>query len=430
MLFILVPVLSLIILLTLLVAVALFNLTGLFPIDLSSMDHHLCGGVHPGVQPCKIAPNPDVAGIGVRYFSLDTIHTAIDVSYPIQGRIALYMQVFLLVILLTFSSEGALSASWALVFTSTAFALSALIATATSQLTLYHVILTAKLQGLPVVILTIVVIFPPRQRGPYIFLLNLFRLAVSTTVLAWYSVVAPCFGSQPECNAYVTTHGWFSSKQAIASETRVSSLSLVILVFTVTSLQHILFRKNITLAFPSLFSDEARRKWYGRPVFAIFKRENPANWKRVLIYWAIAGIFDDNSTPPAVRLNMRPTPKASWASPSLPFPVIATIIHASPPSSNRLRILYKTASLNVRNALRYPKVWRLLIAFGVGGLLVHSIEATISSNVVDVGENAWTYGQVMAVIMTAVPVVQVMKLIGLVPSSRNRTKGGHKKKVL
>ena len=73
-----------------------------------------------------------------------------------------------------------------------------------------------------------------------------------------------------------------------------------------------------------------------------------------------------------------------------------------------------------------------MIALGIGGLLVHDIEATISLNIVDVGENAWTYGQVMAVIMTAVPVIQVMQLVGLVPSEspRNHTKGGHKEKIL
>ena len=341
------------------------------------------------------------------------------------------MQVFLLAILLTFSPEEALSASWALVFTSTAFALSALIATATSQLTLYHVVLTTKLQGLPIAILTIVTIFPLRQRGPYILLLNLFRLAVSTAVLAWYSVVAPCFGSQPECNAYVVTHDWFSSEQAIASAPRVSSLSLVIYIFIGVSLRLMLFWKTFTLAFQSLFSNEARRKWYGRPAASIFKKENPAHWNH-LIAWAIAGILDDNSTPSAVRLNtsMWLIPKVSWASPSFPHPVTATTTHSSPPPPNRLRILYQTAHLNIRNGLRYPKVWRLLFSLGVGGILVHSIEATISSNVVDVGENAWTYGQVMAVIMTAVPVVQTMQLVGLLPSERNPTKSGYKKKDL
>lgn len=328
------------------------------------------------------------------------------------------MQIFLLAVLLTFSPHGALSASWALVFTSTAFALSALIATATSQLTLYHVILTAKMQGLPIMILTIVELFPPRQRGPYIFLLHLFRLVVSTTVLAWYSVVAPCFGSQPECNAYVVIYDRFSPKQAIDSARRVSSLALAILSFTVTFLRLVLFRRNFTLAFRSLFSDEARRKWHGLPPGSLYKRKNPDTWGN-LCNWAIGGIFDNNSVPPFVKLKVRSAPKLSWEPPSLPYPVTATVtmVHSSPPPPNRLQILYRTVTLNVGNALRYPKVWRLMIALGIGGLLVHSIEATISSNVVNIGENEWTYGQVMAVIMTTVPVIQVMQLVGLVPSA-------------
>jgi hypothetical protein len=342
------------------------------------------------------------------------------------------MQVFLLAVFLTFCPERASSASWALLFTSTAFALSALIATATSQLTLYHVILTNKLQGLPVSILTIVVIYAPRQHRSYIYLFTTLRLAIRAAVVVWYSWAAPCFGSQPECNAYVVTHSWFSSKQAIAPETRVSSLGLAILGITIVSLHRIVFWKQFTLAFQSLFSDKARMKLYSLPCTGIYsetEKENPADWDR-LKSWAIAGILEDNSTPHAVRLNIRR--RFLGQSSSLPYPVTATITHSSPPPPNRLWILYQTAYLNVRNALRYPKVWRLLIAFGLGGLQVHNIEATISSNrdVVDVGENAWTYGQVMAVIMTAVPVVEAMQLVGLLPSKRNRTKSGHKKKVL
>ena len=388
--------------------------------DILSLDLRSCGGVQPRVQPCEITPNPDVAGIGVRYSSSDTIHTAIDI-YRIQGRIALYMQTFLLAILLTFSPDGALSASWALVFTSTAFALSALIATATSQLTLYHVILVSKMQGLPIIILTIVELFPPRQRGPYIFLLHFFRLIISATVLAWYSVVAPCFGSQPKCNANVIAADYWSQGQAIAPARRVSSLSVVMFIFMVKFLQAVFFPENFKFAFLSLFSGGARKKWYGLP--GGIPRENPTNWGK-LCTWAIAGILDNNSTPPFVKLKVRLAP------PTLPRPVTATTFHSSSPLPNRLQIVYQTASLNVRNALWYPKVWRLIIALGIGGLLVRSIEATISSNIVDVGENAWTYGQVMAVIMTTVPVIQVMQLVGLVPSPRNHTKGGHKEKVL
>ena len=78
MLFISIPVLSLFTacLITFLVSIGIVQFTS---IDLVSLDRRLCGGGHPGVQPCKITPNPDVAGIGVRYSSSDTIHTAIDI---------------------------------------------------------------------------------------------------------------------------------------------------------------------------------------------------------------------------------------------------------------------------------------------------------------------------------------------------------------
>lgn len=78
MLFIGVPVLSLLIG-CLITVIAPSKAARFTSIDLVSLDRRLCGRVHPGVQPCKINPNPDVAGIGVRYSSLDTIHTAIDI---------------------------------------------------------------------------------------------------------------------------------------------------------------------------------------------------------------------------------------------------------------------------------------------------------------------------------------------------------------
>ena len=42
---------------------------------------------------------------------------------------------------------------------------------------------------------------------------------------------------------------------------------------------------------------------------------------------------------------------------------------------------------NTRIALRCPKVWRLILALAIGGILVRNIESTISSNSVEIGEN-------------------------------------------
>lgn len=335
------------------------------------------------------------------------------------------MQIFLLGVLLSFSPKEATPATWTLVSTSTALALSGLIAMATSKLTLYHVTLTAKMQGLPIVILTIIEIFPPRERGPYIYLLQLFRFTVTLAVLTWSTVKAPCFGSQPECNAYVFTHDIFSSEMAIASVPRMFSLLFVVITFTLRLLGLVLFPDGITIAFQSLFSRGAERKWYGLPASPL-ERKTPAKWG-TLLFWAVASFFDDNSRPPIVKLKTR----SAQTPVSLPYPVTATT-NLSPPSwLNKLQILYQTASLNIRNALHYPKVWRLGIAFAIGAVLMNRIEATISSNRVSDEENVWTYGQVLAVILTIIPVVHVLQLVGLAPSPRERMKKvGHKEKVL
>ncbi|KAF8154563.1 hypothetical protein B0H34DRAFT_528693 [Crassisporium funariophilum] len=127
----------------------------LFFFPFGSVERRLCIVVQ-SKYPCEISPNPDVAGVG--------------------GRAALYLQTFIASVLLTFSRKGAIPASWALLVTSTAFTLTALVSTATHQLTLYHVTIVAKMQGLPLVVLTIVEVFPPRIRGPYMFLLIRIRL--------------------------------------------------------------------------------------------------------------------------------------------------------------------------------------------------------------------------------------------------------------
>lgn len=337
------------------------------------------------------------------------------------------MQVFLLAILLSFSPnlKDATPVTWTIVTTSTALVLSGITTMATSKLTLYHAILTAKIQGFPITVLTIVEIFPPRQRGPYIFLLHIFRLAVSLAILTWFSVMAPCFGSQRECNAYVVTQGLFMPTMAIASASRVPSLCLAIMTFMLRLLLLVLFPKNITVALRSLFSGDANRKWYGLPV--AFIRKQPTS-RTGLFMHAVLSIFDDNSRPPFIKLKMQSVPQASVF---LPYPVTATTNSLQLPLSNKLRIYYQTVSLNIRIALGYPKVWRLMIAFAVGGWLVHTIEATISSNTIGDEEKAWTYGQVLAMMLTTIPVVQVLQLFRLVPSPRKQMKKvGRKEKVL
>jgi len=80
MLFIGVPVVSLLIA-CLITFIAPTESARFTSINLVSLDRRLCGGVHPGVQACKINPNPDVAGIGVRYSSSDAIHAEIDIYW-------------------------------------------------------------------------------------------------------------------------------------------------------------------------------------------------------------------------------------------------------------------------------------------------------------------------------------------------------------
>lgn len=186
------------------------------------------------------------------------------------------MRVFIPAILLALSPKGATAASWALVLTSTTYTLSAIVSAATSQQTLYHVTLVAKMQGLPVTVLSIIEFSPPRERGPYLHLLHLFRLTASLTLLMWYTLMAPCFGSQPECNPHVVTYNWFSSQLAVATRPRAFSVATFTVSVWSRSLQIVQSPKEIVLAVKAFFSDEARRKWLGLP--RGWRRENPTDF--------------------------------------------------------------------------------------------------------------------------------------------------------
>ena len=185
--------------------------------------------------------------------------------------------------------------------------------------------------------------------------------------------------------------------------------------------------EEIDLAVKAFFSDEARRKWLGLP--RGWRRENPTDFCTICT-WAVGKFLGDNSTPSFVGLETRLVPPR--APHVLPFPA-TTLTSNSPASSSpsRVKVLYQSMVENTRIALRCPKVWRLILALAIGGILVQNIESTISSNSVEIGENIWTYGQVMAAILTAIPVFQLAQFIGLVPSfKKRRMHNANKEKVL
>jgi hypothetical protein len=284
-----------------------------------------------------------------------------------------------------------------------------MISVVTHELTLYHVILATRLSGIPLTLLSLTEIVSPLSSGPFLPLANNVRWFIATSLLLCYTLKAPCFGSQPSCNAIVKTKYFFSVSYAINDRGRTTSLLGVAFIIPILLWQLYLGRLRKKLAIMSLVSASARSSYrkltIARASFLGVSPRKPITLFYVHAPFSLLRWMRDNDPP--LRLLRQPEP--------LPQPVTAS-------ATRRNSVLRRNAHSILKHAvttLRYPKVQRFLLALPITCILVMDIEATIKLNNVGVGENSWTYGQILAVVLTIVPVVQVLRLVGWLPSGKD-----------
>ncbi|KDQ51741.1 hypothetical protein JAAARDRAFT_40761 [Jaapia argillacea MUCL 33604] len=350
------------------------------------VDQGVCGVVAPGPTPCEIIPNPDIAGIG--------------------GRIALYIQAFMLPVTLVFSDNDDNAASWALTTTALALNISAIVTAVTSQITLYHVILVTQFQNLLLYFVGFVEPYSPPSRGPFLFLLSRNRWLIATAITFWYTITAPCFGSQTECNVDVRVSSYNHNALAVSPDVRPIQMAHSILISTVIIFGYIWDWRRCGMALKAIFSKSARRAW-AHPIRAPVPYLNTTapNSAGVFIAAPLRWYIDDSP----VRLLARTT----FTPQRLPRPVSYSMSH----NKRRFILRYLRHRLSDFRSrawlvIRTPKLQRFVIALPLVVVAIWDIEHTIDSNTVAPGENAWTYGQVLALLLAAVPVFQVLQLFG------------------
>lgn len=310
------------------------------------------------------------------------------------------MQTISLITLIAFKPRDAAPSRLALTTTSLAFGISTLASAISNQLSLYHIILAAKFQTLPLLVATIVEPRSPSYRGPYLFVLNRMRWIVNAAIVLWYSLTAPCFGAQPDCNVYVRSQSYFTIGNATETPPRVAAIfnTAVGLFLLSADLYYVLRKYRMELKFPGW--SYRRQKWADLVQVTDMVEVYSSTW------------FKDNTSPPSFRAHTT----------SLPLPNTTKMPHLS--YSLRQRVRAFGAAFLI--ALAYPKFVRYLISLMVTALLICNIEMTIRLNIVGPGENAWTYGQILAVVMTVPPVLQLWQFLGF--GEPNLPKGFAKRK--
>jgi hypothetical protein len=221
----------------------------------------------------------------------------------------------------------------------------------------------------------------PRYRDASLLIVNRMRWLVNAAIILWYSLTAPCFGVDPACNIYVRSQSYFTIGYATKMPQRLTS------VFNVT----------ITLLF---IVNDGYRAWY--------KMKSPpqkADWLRLRKATTCSGLYAvnwafDNTSPPLHQMG----------TPFQLLPLPATMVA---PRINCIRRKARAVTAYIVAALPYPKFQRYIIALAFTIMLVCNIENTIALNTVGAGENTWTYGQILAIVLTVVPVVQVLQMLGL-----------------
>jgi hypothetical protein len=223
----------------------------------------------------------------------------------------------------------------------------------------------------------------PRYRDPSLFIVNRMRWLVNAAIILWYSLTAPCFGVNSLCNVYVRSQSYFTIGYATKMPQRLTSA----------------FNVTITLLF--IFND-GYRAWYKH------KKKYPrrkVDWLRLRKVTTCSGLYSVNwlfdNTPPPLHQNITTFQL-------LPLP--ATMVA---PRVNCIRRKVRATTAYIVAALPYPKFQRYIIALAFSIMLVCNIENTIALNTVGAGEDTWTYGQILAIILTVVPVVQVLQTLGL-----------------
>ena len=298
--------------------------------------------------------------------------------------------------LLAFSPKKANSSRNALAMSSLAFGVSALASAAANQLSLYHVILAAKFQSLSLIVTTIVEVRSPRYRSAYLFAVNRMRWAVNAAIILWYSITAPCFGVKPECNSYVRSKLYFTVGHATKMPQRLTSIAntALVLLLIINDLCRACYKRKRKSQFPGWGSRNRKRE---------VERLGEAT---DLLYLYTLVLLSDNSIPLI--------PHTFTA--SLPPPATMTNPHPS-----RIKYIARrvaTGTRAVAAALAYPKFMRYIVAMVILIMLVCNIEQTIALNMVDAGDNAWTYGQFLAVVLTVPPIVDVLRLLGILSPGR------------
>jgi len=208
-------------------------------------------------------------------------------------------------------------------------------------------------------------------------------------------MTAPCFGSQAVCNAYVRSHTYFAIGYVTQAQQRVTSTF------------------NAALITIFLIFDIIAIIWKRCPLLAMV---DPAELYQQIPHWSTIfgqmGWILNNAMPPLYRPRMNTPPQL------LPTP--ATTVTRPITFLHRVRYYAHMFFENTITALPYPKFQRYVAALVIAVILIWDIEQTILDNTVAAGENAWTYGQILAVLLAAVPVIQLLHLLMMKPKKARR----------
>ena len=219
------------------------------------------------------------------------------------------------------------------------------------------------------------------------------RWVVNAAIILWYSTTAPCFGIQPACNHLVRSQSYFTVGYATKMPQRVTSIFNV--TVTLLFITNDLFRAWAKYRLKSKFPGWESRQ----PAGEVVRLRGVTRFGE--LHGFVGWLFDN--TPPSLPRMRHDTNHAT----SIPLPAIL----AAPPVG-RIRRTARMMVANVAFALLYPKFQRYIISLAFTIMLVCNIEQTIRLNTVAKGENSWTYGQILAIMLTLQPVMQILQLLG------------------
>ncbi|ORX95706.1 hypothetical protein BCR34DRAFT_194029 [Clohesyomyces aquaticus] len=330
------------------------------------IDHHLCPNTIPCIDPCVVAADTDIAGIGV--------------------RTAAYIQSICGTILIGFSSKDTTAVRAVIVTTSLTLALAGGIYGILGKLSLHHGVIVQAL--LAVVMVPIHIVEPWRIKSPVLYAAQQLRFGAFMALSLWLLIKTPCLGADPQCN--MCTSVFFSGRASQHWRRSLGmSLNLSLCIIWSSSQWWTYGLSNLLQTIPALFSGRVSDAW----LHHVHATEHTlGHWRRTqngLVQTILLWYNDDMAV--ATLLKRR-----RW--------IEAPDLH--PVSSTWIQRIWTDTKI----ALRVPRVHRAFVGLVMAVLWAIATERAVAANV-SKDANNWGYGQISSIILSVPAFASLVRML-------------------